>query len=47
MKTLYLGPDELMVAAKVAVPPGATGADIAATIDSAEQGYAPLFPSPA
>jgi cation diffusion facilitator family transporter len=36
MKTLYLGPDELMVAAKIAVPAKATAADIAKTIDGAE-----------
>ena len=36
MKTLYLGPDELMVAAKIAVPAKATAADIAKTIDDAE-----------
>jgi cation diffusion facilitator family transporter len=36
MKTLYLGPDELMVAAKIAVPAKSTAADIAKTIDAAE-----------
>ena len=36
MKTLYLGPDELLVAAKVAIPKADTGADIAAAIDAAE-----------
>ncbi len=36
MKTLYLGPDELLVAAKVAVDPRHSGADIAAAIDAAE-----------
>ncbi|HYN75592.1 MAG TPA: cation diffusion facilitator family transporter [Candidatus Limnocylindria bacterium] len=36
MKTLYLGPDELLVAAKVAITKADTGADIAAAIDAAE-----------
>ncbi len=36
MKTLYLGPDELLVAAKVAITRADTGADIAAAIDAAE-----------
>lgn len=36
MKTLYLGPDELMVAAKIAVPAKASAQDIAKTIDDAE-----------
>jgi cation diffusion facilitator family transporter len=37
MKTLHLGPEELLVAAKVAVARDATAADIAAAIDGAEQ----------
>lgn len=36
MKTQYLGPDELMLAAKIAIAPGATAPDIAAAIDAAE-----------
>jgi divalent metal cation (Fe/Co/Zn/Cd) transporter len=36
MKTLYLGPDELMLGAKIAVDPTATAAHIAAVIDAAE-----------
>jgi cation diffusion facilitator family transporter len=36
MKTLYLGPEELMVAAKIAVEENITGKDIAAIIDDAE-----------
>jgi len=36
MKTLHLGPDELLVAAKIAVMPGATAADLARDIDAAE-----------
>ncbi len=37
MKTLHLGPEELLVAAKIAVRDTATGADIARAIDSAER----------
>jgi cation diffusion facilitator family transporter len=36
MKTMHLGPDELLVAAKVAVSPGASAAEIAQAIDAAE-----------
>ena len=36
MKTLYLGPDELMVAAKVAFPPATRLVEIAAAIDALE-----------
>jgi cation diffusion facilitator family transporter len=36
MKTLHLGPDELLVAAKIAVPAGSTGAEVADAIDGAE-----------
>lgn len=36
MKTLYLGPDELLVAAKVAFPPRSSTTDIARTIDDLE-----------
>ncbi|MBN9605412.1 MAG: cation transporter [Actinomycetales bacterium] len=36
MKTLYLGPDELLVAAKIAVPKSATARDVATTIDATE-----------
>lgn len=36
-KTLYLGPDELMLAAKIAVEPGATAAQVALVIDAAEE----------
>jgi len=36
IKTLYLGPDELMVAAKFAVAPKATAAEVAKAIDAAE-----------
>lgn len=37
MKTLHLGPEELLVAAKFAARPGATTEEIAAAIDQAEQ----------
>jgi cation diffusion facilitator family transporter len=36
MKTLHLGPDELLVAAKISVTDGSTGDQIAAAIDAAE-----------
>lgn len=36
MKTLYLGPDELMLGAKLAVDPTASAAQIAGVIDAAE-----------
>lgn len=36
MKTLYLGPDELMLGAKIAIAKDASGAEIAETIDAAE-----------
>ncbi|MCS0499755.1 cation diffusion facilitator family transporter [Protaetiibacter mangrovi] len=36
MKTLYLGPEELMVAAKIAVPKAARAVEVAAAIDAIE-----------
>ena len=36
MKTMYLGPDELLVAAKIAVAPTDSAAEVARTIDAAE-----------
>ncbi|MEN9990215.1 MAG: hypothetical protein RL508_1194 [Actinomycetota bacterium] len=36
IKTLYLGPDELMLGAKIAVNPNSTAAEIAQVIDAAE-----------
>ena len=36
LKTMHLGPDELLVAAKIAVPPSDSAADVAAHIDAAE-----------
>jgi len=37
IKTQYLGPDELLVAAKIAVPPTMSTTDIARAIDAAEE----------
>jgi cation diffusion facilitator family transporter len=37
MKTLHLGPEELLVAVKVGVPRAATASDVAAAIDAAEE----------
>ncbi len=37
MRTLHLGPDELLVAAKIAVDGGASAAQVAAAIDGAER----------
>jgi cation diffusion facilitator family transporter len=37
LKTLHLGPDELLVAAKIAVSPTTSASDVAAAIDAAEQ----------
>jgi cation diffusion facilitator family transporter len=36
MKTMHLGPDELLVAAKIAVAPTGSAAEVARTIDAAE-----------
>jgi cation diffusion facilitator family transporter len=36
LKTLHLGPDELLVAAKIAVPTGASAPEVAEAIDAAE-----------
>ncbi len=37
MRTLHLGPEELLVAAKIAVPPTDSAAEVAEAIDAAEQ----------
>jgi cation diffusion facilitator family transporter len=37
LRTLHLGPDELLVAAKIAVPAAATAEEIATAIDAAER----------
>jgi divalent metal cation (Fe/Co/Zn/Cd) transporter len=44
MKTLYLGPDELMVAAKIGIDGKTTGAEVAALIDAAEDRVRELVP---
>src|SRR5262249_6913380 len=36
LKTMHLGPDELLVAAKIAVPAADTAAEVAHAIDAAE-----------
>ena len=45
MKTLYLGPDELMVAAKIAVNASASAQDIANVIDAAETSIREAVPA--
>jgi cation diffusion facilitator family transporter len=45
MKTLYLGPDELMVGAKIEVSAGASGAEIATVIDEAETAVRAAVPA--
>ena len=45
MKTLYLGPDELMLAAKISVGKDATGREIAETIDAAEESVRNAVPT--
>jgi cation diffusion facilitator family transporter len=37
LKTLHIAPEEVLVAAKIAVSPGVTAAEVAATIDEAER----------
>jgi divalent metal cation (Fe/Co/Zn/Cd) transporter len=37
LRTMHLGPDELLVGAKLAMPPGATLDQVAAAIDHAER----------
>jgi cation diffusion facilitator family transporter len=44
MKTLHLGPDELLVAAKVAISAGQTGEDIARGIDATEKRIRAVVP---
>jgi cation diffusion facilitator family transporter len=45
LRTLHLGPEELLVGAKVAVDPGASLADVAAAIDAAEVRVRTAVPS--
>jgi cation diffusion facilitator family transporter len=44
MRTLHLGPEELLVAAKVAVSKASTAADVAAAIDAAEERIRQVVP---
>lgn len=44
LKTMYLGPDQLLVAAKVAVTPTDSAADVATAIDNAETGIRTAVP---
>jgi divalent metal cation (Fe/Co/Zn/Cd) transporter len=45
LRTVHLGPDELLVAAKIAVSSHADGADMATTIDDAEARVRDALPS--
>ena len=45
MKTLYLGPDELMLGAKISVGKAATGEEIADTINAAEESVRNAVPA--
>lgn len=45
LRTVHLGPDDLLVAAKIAVAEDAEGEDIAATIDDAEARVRRALPS--
>ena len=44
MKTVHLGPDEVLVAAKIAISPGASAPDVARTIDAVEQAVRAVSP---
>jgi len=44
MRTLHLGPEELLVAAKIAVRPEATAVDVASAIDKAEARVREAYP---
>ena len=44
-KTLYLGPDELLLAAKIAVDPASTAAEVAKLIDLAERNVRAAVPA--
>ena len=45
MKNLYLGPDELMLGAKIAVDGASTAADVAVVIDAAEVAVREVVPA--
>jgi cation diffusion facilitator family transporter len=47
LKTLHLGPEELLVAAKIAVTPTSSAADVAAAIDAAERAVRAAEPTAA
>jgi cation diffusion facilitator family transporter len=47
LKTLHLGPEELLVAAKIAVTPTSSAADVAAAIDAAERAVRAAEPTSA
>lgn len=44
LKTLHLGPEEILVAAKISVPENSSGAQIATAIDDAESGIRAAIP---
>jgi hypothetical protein len=45
MRTLHLGPEELLVGVKIAVAPTDSAAEVAATIDRAERALRSAEPS--
>jgi cation diffusion facilitator family transporter len=45
LRTMHLGPDELLVGAKLAMPPGATLTEVAGAIDAAERRVRDAVPS--
>ncbi len=45
MKTLYLGPEELMLGAKISIAKNATGEDVAETINAAEESVRNAVPA--
>jgi cation diffusion facilitator family transporter len=45
MKTLYLGPEELMLGAKISIAKNATGEEVAETIDAAEESVRNAVPA--
>jgi cation diffusion facilitator family transporter len=47
LRTQYLGPEELLVGAKIAIPPGTDLATVAATIDAAEAAIRAAVPAAA
>jgi divalent metal cation (Fe/Co/Zn/Cd) transporter len=45
IKTLYVGPEELMVAAKIGIEPNRSGQEIAAIINAAEKAMREQLPA--